>query len=66
MREVAEVYRGWSAGPGLAADRDVAGEHKALAEAATARDADTACALLANHIQLTTDLLLDAVVDSAS
>jgi DNA-binding GntR family transcriptional regulator len=65
MREVAEVYRGWSAGPGLAAERDVAAEHKDLAEAATARDADTASALLANHIQLTTDLLLDAVTESS-
>jgi DNA-binding GntR family transcriptional regulator len=66
MREVAEVYRGWSAGPGLAAERDVAAEHKALAEAATARDADAACDLLARHIQLTTDLLLDSVAENVS
>ena len=64
--EVAEVYRGWSAGPGLAAERDVAAEHKALAEAATARDADAACDLLARHIQLTTDLLLGSVAENVS
>jgi DNA-binding GntR family transcriptional regulator len=58
MREIAEVYRVWSAAPGLAADRDVAAEHRALAEAAAARDADTGAALLEAHIQLTTDLLL--------
>ena len=66
MREVAEVYRGWSAGPGLAAERDVAAEHKALAEAATARDADAASDLLARHIQLTTDLLLDSVTENVN
>jgi DNA-binding GntR family transcriptional regulator len=66
MREVAEVYRVWSAAPGLAAERDVAAEHKALVEAAAARDADAGVALLAAHIQLTTDLLLDVAGQHAS
>jgi DNA-binding GntR family transcriptional regulator len=66
MREVAEVYRVWSAGPGLAADRDVAAEHQALADAAAARDTESAAALLTDHIQLTTDLLLDTVSEQAT
>lgn len=39
-------------------ERDVAAEHDAIAEAAIARDADKACALLADHLQLTADILL--------
>lgn len=34
-------------------DRDVAGEHRAIAEATLARDADKACRLLETHIQRT-------------
>jgi len=34
-------------------DRDVAGEHRAMAEATLARDADKACRLLETHIQRT-------------
>jgi DNA-binding GntR family transcriptional regulator len=39
-------------------ERDVDAEHKALAEAAIARDADRACDLLAKHLQMTADVLL--------
>lgn len=41
-------------------DRDIAGEHRGLAEATIARDADRASALLAAHLQHTTDTLLEA------
>jgi DNA-binding GntR family transcriptional regulator len=37
--------------------RDVHAEHEALMEATLARDADTACAIAAAHIQRTTDVL---------
>jgi GntR family carbon starvation induced transcriptional regulator len=37
--------------------RDVHSEHLALMEATLARDADTACAVAAAHIQRTTDVL---------
>lgn len=59
MRELAEVYRAWSAEPGEAHDRDVAAEHQTLRDLALARDADGASRALAAHIQLTTDLLLE-------
>ncbi len=39
--------------------RDVTGEHRALAEAAVGRDAETACELLDLHLQHTADTLLD-------
>ncbi|MCB9763790.1 MAG: GntR family transcriptional regulator [Alphaproteobacteria bacterium] len=39
--------------------RDVAGEHLALAEAAVARDADAACALLEEHLGRTAQTLLE-------
>lgn len=42
------------------AERDIAGEHQALAEAVVARRADTACALLAEHIDATAQTLLSA------
>ncbi|MEU8132291.1 GntR family transcriptional regulator [Streptodolium elevatio] len=59
LRDRAELYRRWS-GPlaAEAATRDVACEHRAMMDAALAHDADRAVALLADHINLTTDLLL--------
>lgn len=39
-------------------DRDVPAEHAAIAEAAIARDAERACALLEAHIQRTADTLI--------
>lgn len=42
--------------------RDIASEHRALADAAIARDAQTACAALRDHLQLTTCILVDAQV----
>lgn len=45
------------------AQRDLAAEHSAIAEAATRRDADTACALLASHIETTGAALRDRLGD---
>jgi DNA-binding GntR family transcriptional regulator len=46
-----ELARRWSAG--RTPDRDYLGEHRRLEEAALARDADTAAAVLARHLTLT-------------
>lgn len=48
-------------------ERDVAGEHRAIADAAIARDAEAACAAMRDHLRLTTRILVDAqVVDRVS
>jgi DNA-binding GntR family transcriptional regulator len=59
LRDSAELYRQWSA-PQYDRKRDIAAEHRAILDAAVARDADRACELLAAHIQKTTDALLSA------
>lgn len=41
-------------------ERDVAGEHVALCEAALAGDADRACALMRSHLTRTRDILLNS------
>jgi GntR family carbon starvation induced transcriptional regulator len=46
---------GYASGRG---DRDIAAEHRALAEAAVARQVDSACALLAEHLGETARTLL--------
>ena len=46
-----ELARRWSAG--RVPDRDYLTEHRQLEEAALARDADTAAALLTRHLTLT-------------
>ncbi|MBF2714148.1 FCD domain-containing protein [Agrobacterium vitis] len=53
----AERYRRLSV-PHARLERDVAGEHRMLAEATLARDADTAMKLVEEHFQKTADLLL--------
>jgi DNA-binding GntR family transcriptional regulator len=58
LRDEAELYRQWSIPAGQRAGRDVAAEHRAILEAAIARDADLAADLLRAHITRTTDLLL--------
>jgi DNA-binding GntR family transcriptional regulator len=63
LRETAELYRRWS---GMARDvphRDVAGEHRALLDAALDRDADRAVELLTAHIETTTTMLQAYVED---
>ena len=59
LYQQSERYRRLSvpAGP---TRRDVEGEHRAIMEAALARDADLAASLLREHLQLTTRILLDA------
>jgi len=53
----AERYRRLSV-PLRTTDRDVAGEHRQLCEAALARDADSACALMRSHLGRTSEILL--------
>lgn len=60
LRASAELYRRWSLPFSAERERDIAGEHKALADAVVARDTERAVELLAAHIQLTTDLLLES------
>ncbi|MGV9774669.1 hypothetical protein [Streptosporangium sp. NPDC003464] len=59
LRDSAEPYRRWSRPIGKDQDRDIAGEHRRLLEAALARD--TGAARLRAHITRTTHVLLDAV-----
>lgn len=40
-------------------DRDVVGEHRAIMEAALARNADLACTLIAEHLQHTADIVVE-------
>lgn len=57
-----ERYRRLSV-PFAAGGRDVNAEHQAIVAAALARDAKNAVRLLATHLQATTRILLDAVVE---
>ena len=57
LRDSAELYRRWSA-PLHDRDRDIAGEHRAILDAAVGRDSGRACELLCTHIRRTTDALL--------
>jgi DNA-binding GntR family transcriptional regulator len=60
LGESAAIYRHWS----QAYDhgrRDIAGEHRAIFEAALARDAELACRLHCEHIQRTADIVLAAM-----
>ncbi|GII90614.1 hypothetical protein Ssi02_08450 [Sinosporangium siamense] len=61
LRDSAELYRRWSRPIGQDRERDIAGEHRRLMEAALARDADTGAARLRAHITRTTRVLLEAV-----
>ena len=61
VRESAELYRRWSVPIGeWETTRDVDGEHRAILEAAVNRDADAAVTALSAHINLTTQLILQA------
>lgn len=58
LRDCAELYRRWS---GVRdPERDVAGEHRAIAEAALAHDAPAARRALAEHYQRTLDITIAA------
>ncbi|WP_445397743.1 GntR family transcriptional regulator [Streptomyces sp. LE64] len=63
MREEAELYRQWSVSFGQEPHRDLAGEHRALLDAAVSRDGDLAARLLRDHISHTTRLLITCAVD---
>jgi DNA-binding GntR family transcriptional regulator len=58
LREVADVYRLWSLPVGRDRDRDIHGEHRAILEAALARDEEQAVALYTRHVERTTETLL--------
>jgi DNA-binding GntR family transcriptional regulator len=58
LREAAEVYLCWSRTVSGDVERDVAGEHQQLTDAALARKPDHAAALLKAHIERTTQALL--------
>lgn len=58
LRDSAELYRRWSVPLGQE-HRDIPGEHRAMLEAVLVHDADAAVAVLAEHIQHTTDVLLE-------
>jgi GntR family carbon starvation induced transcriptional regulator len=69
LREIlyvqAERYRSVSV-PLDRAHRDIESEHRAIADAAMAGDADAACAAMRDHLTLTTRILIDAAVTSRS
>ncbi|WP_037363059.1 GntR family transcriptional regulator [Amycolatopsis orientalis] len=63
LREEAELYRQWSVSFGQETDRDLPAEHKAILEAALARDADLAAERLRDHIAHTAQLLISCAED---
>lgn len=58
LRDCSELYRHWSRQIAGDTDRDVAGEHQALADLAIARNADAGSVALAEHIERTTAALV--------
>jgi DNA-binding GntR family transcriptional regulator len=66
LRAEAELYRHWAAPLGSHEDRDLAGEHRALAEAAVTRDAEQGAELLRQHIAFTTHILASGINESTS
>jgi DNA-binding GntR family transcriptional regulator len=59
LSDAAELYRAWS-GAGHEGKRDIAGEHRALMEAALAHDVDLAVELFEAHVDRTKTILVDA------
>jgi DNA-binding GntR family transcriptional regulator len=59
LRDCSELYQFWSYNKRRDPDRDIAAEHRDIAEHTLARDEDRAATALTQHIQGTTDLLLD-------
>jgi DNA-binding GntR family transcriptional regulator len=66
LRDSAEVYRCWSAQYGQEHDRDVASEHQRILDAALKGDADEATTALSEHIELTTEILLQTYADGVN
>ncbi|GAA3546455.1 GntR family transcriptional regulator [Amycolatopsis ultiminotia] len=63
LREEAALYLQWSVSFGQEPDRDVAAEHRALLDAATAREAERAAELLRDHIAHTAQLVIRGASD---
>lgn len=61
LSDAAELYRAWSGSSGEV-NRDVAGEHRGLLEAALAHDADLAVERFEAHVERTAEILLDPTV----
>jgi DNA-binding GntR family transcriptional regulator len=59
LRDCAEVYRHWSDKPGQSAHRDIAAEHRIICDLTVARDLEAAVTALRDHIELTSQLILD-------
>lgn len=62
LRDAAELYWRWSA-PRYDRERDIAQEHRDIADAALARDATRASELLTTHICRTTNALLVGMLE---
>ncbi|MFQ6148076.1 GntR family transcriptional regulator [Streptomyces seoulensis] len=63
LRDAATLYRRWSRPVGGDDERDVAGEHRRLVDAVLRRDADEAAALLARHIDRTSQALRTVIAE---
>lgn len=66
LSDAAELYRAWSVTGTREVHRDVAGEHKALLDAALAHDADNAVTLFEAHVDRTRRIVLDTHFASAT
>ena len=62
LSDAAELYRTWSV-LGGERHRDVAGEHRALLEAALVHEADRAVTMFEAHIERTQALVIDSIDD---
>lgn len=62
LYDKSELYRAWAVR--ASGSRNPAEEHRRISQAVLARDADRACELMAAHIHLTTDLLLDSMANA--
>ena len=60
LYDQSERYRALSVQPARKRKRDVGKEHRDLAEAALARDADALCRLIEAHLRRTSDLILES------
>jgi DNA-binding GntR family transcriptional regulator len=58
LRDATEVYRCWSGPLGDEPDRDVAGEHRRILDATIARTTEVAVALLSQHYEHTTAIMI--------
>ena len=66
LSDAAEMYRAWSVTGSGETDRDVAGEHKALLDAALAHNQDHATQLFEAHVDRTRSIVIDSALGSAT